>query len=117
ADGGNLQHWNVPIHNGQTGLPRNLVPLLYSDSSQIPRNGVEYWIEGVTAGKITLEFRIVKNGSELLRHEQDFEVYTEQTRAEWQDEIRDQILLQTSGSVDLSKFDPTKGFPENVPFI
>lgn len=116
GQGTSAQHWSIPVGGPESGAPQNLVPLLYSSSPQIPRDGVTFWIEGVTGGRITLEF-YYKKGSTEFSHKQEFLVCTQQTKAQWRQEIVDQIKLQTSGAEDLSAFVPTNEFNSNVPHI
>ncbi len=116
GQGTSAQQWNIPIGGPDTGAPQNLVPLLYSSSPQIPRDDVTYWIEGVTGGRITLEF-FYRKGSAEFSHKQEFLVCTQQTKAQWRQEIVDQIKLQTSGDEDLSAFVPTNEFISNVPHL
>jgi hypothetical protein len=85
---------------------------VYGASSTIP-DGAEFYMEGVRPGKITLEWRLQK-GSIDVKHEQTFKVETRKNVAEWQEEVRYQIRLQTkvkSGTeVDIALYHPGNGF-------
>ena len=85
---------------------------VYGPSSTIP-DGAEFYMEGVRPGKITLEWRLQK-GTIDVKHAQTFKVETRQTLAEWREEVRYQIRLQTrvkSGTeVDLALYHPGNGF-------
>lgn len=108
--GGNgEQFWPIPITEPASGggtAPKNLVPVIYAENATVPRGtDVKFWIEGVKAGPITLEFKYVK-GSLTFSHKQKFLVATHQSKAEWQKEIIEQIKLQTSGAVDFTSYHP-----------
>ncbi len=102
---------------GIYGAPGRSVYGTTSDISQ----WANFWIEGVKPGKITLEWRYVK-GSIDIKHEQTFLVATQKPAAEWRDEVRYQIRLQTSVAnpileADVSLLDPTKGFFKNSRYL
>ena len=63
-----------------------------------------------------MEFKYTK-GNLTFSHEQKFEVVTKQSKEKWQEEIRDQIFLESQGAVDLNQFDPNTTFTQNVKFI
>lgn len=85
---------------------------VYGASSTIP-DGAEFYMEGVRPGKITLEWRLQK-GTIDVKHEQTFKVETRKTVAEWQEEVRYQIRLQTKvktgTEVDVAQYDTGNGF-------
>jgi len=101
-NGSSTDHWPVDIENAQ-GQPVNLAGLVYGAGATIPTDGVTYWIEGVKPGKITLEFKIVK-GSLTVTHQQKFEVCTEQSKADWQEQVKEEILLETAGAIDITTY-------------
>ena len=111
------QFWLIAISDPAGGggtTPKNLVPVLYGPNPTVPRGtDVQYWIEGIKAGPITLEFKYVK-GTTTFNYKQKFLVETHQSKADWQEEIRQQILLQTkasgaSGAVDMALYVPPWG--------
>ena len=113
-------YYGISPYDFQTLQPVNLVSAgvngnsssVYGASSTIP-DGAEFYIEGVRPGKITLEWRLQK-GSIDVKHEQTFKVETRKSVAQWQEEVRYQIRLQTkvkSGTeVDVALYHPGNGF-------
>ena len=113
-------YYGIAPYDFQTLQPVNLVSAgvngnngsVYGASSTIP-DGAEFYIEGVRPGKITLEWRLQK-GTIDVKHEQTFKVETRKTVAQWQEEVRYQIRLQTkvkSGTeVDVALYHPGNGF-------
>lgn len=108
--------------------PRNLVGKVYGSNKTIP-SGARFWLEGITPGKITLEFRIRKNGMDI-RHEQTFEIRNDWTKAEWLSVVRDELYLDsftTSGgahingfsntAVDIDQYVVANQFPANRAYI
>jgi hypothetical protein len=96
------------------------VPVIYGESATVPRGTeIQFWIEGIKPGPITLEFKYVK-GSLTFSHKQKFLVATHQSKTEWQKEIIEQIKLQTSGAVDFTSYHPpwpASPFLTNKPYI
>jgi hypothetical protein len=118
---GPSQYRGIPAYDLNTLQGSNLVTggingvaeeSVYGSSSGIP-NGAIFYMEGVRPGKITLEWRYQK-GDLDIKHEQTFQVETHQSVAEWRDEVRYQIRLQTkvaTGSeVDVALYHPGNGF-------
>jgi len=109
--GSGEQFWPIPITEPASGggtTPKNLVSEIYAENATVPRGAdVQFWIEGIKAGPITLEFKYVK-GSLTFSHKQKFLVATHQSKAEWQKEIIEQIKLQTqaTGVVDFTHYHP-----------
>jgi hypothetical protein len=113
-------YYGISPYDFQTLQPVNLVSAgvngnnssVYGASSTIP-DGAEFYMEGVRPGKITLEWRLQK-GTIDVKHEQTFKVETRKTVAQWQEEVRYQIRLQTkvkSGTeVDVALYHPGNGF-------
>ena len=113
-------HYGISPYDFQTLQPVNLVSAgvngnssnVYGASSTIP-DGAEFYMEGVRPGKITLEWRLQK-GTIDVKHEQTFKVETRKSVAEWQEEVRYQIRLQTkvkSGTeVDIALYHSGNGF-------
>jgi hypothetical protein len=113
-------YYGIAPYNFQTLQPVNLVSAgvngnsssVYGVTSTIPA-GAESWMEGVRPGKITLEWRLQK-GSIDVKHEQTFQVETHQSVAEWREEVRYQIRLQTNvatgSEVDVALYHPGNGF-------
>jgi hypothetical protein len=113
-------YYGIAPYDFQTLQPVNLVSAgvngnnssVYGATSTIP-DDAEFYIEGVRPGKITLEWRLQK-GSIDVKHEQTFKVETRKTVAQWQEEVRYQIRLQTkvkSGTeVDVALYHPGNGF-------
>ena len=106
----------------------NLVGVVYGSSKTVP-TGADFWMEGVTPGKITLEFRIKKGGTDV-KHEQTFEIYNEWTKDQWQAVVRDEIYLDSFTSVgggskngmpnpgsDISNYKVANDFLPNRPHI
>ncbi len=113
-------YYGISPYDFQTLQPVNLVSAgvngnnssVYGATSTIP-DDAEFYIEGVRPGKITLEWRLQK-GSIDVKHEQTFKVETRKSVAQWQEEVRYQIRLQTkvkSGTeVDVALYHPGNGF-------
>jgi len=105
------QFWPIPITEpagggGSGTTPKNLVSVIYAENATVPRGtDVQFWIEGIKAGPITLEFKYVK-GSLTFSHKQKLLVATQQSKAKWQEEIIQQIKLQASGAVDFTSYHP-----------
>jgi hypothetical protein len=84
----------------------NLAPVLYGPDASIfmgKGEGVRYWIEGVEPGKLTLELTI-KLGDLEYSQKHEMTVVTEQDKAAWQREVRNEILLESGGTVDIAKY-------------
>ena len=84
----------------------NLAPVLYGPGAAIfmgKGEGVRYWIEGVEPGKLTLELTI-KEGELEYSQKHEMHVVTEQDKAAWQQEVRNEILLESGGTVDIAKY-------------
>ncbi|MDQ8208247.1 hypothetical protein QEH52_12055 [Coraliomargarita sp. SDUM461003] len=69
------------------------------------------WIEGIKDGPITIEVEIVINGGTPILVEKKVMICTEKTKAEWQQEVWDDIQLVLG--VDASTFDPNNSFIDN----
>jgi len=102
---GNETEMKIELYDKDSLVANDIGPLLYH---QNPNTPVEYYLEGVAPGKITLEFSYQK-GSISFKHEQEFLVATHQTKDKWLKEIRYQLLLQTDGAVDLNHYLPNDG--------
>jgi hypothetical protein len=105
------QAWVVQLTEGtpEDPQPKNLVSHLYGPEATIPNvEGLEYWLEGVNPGKITLEFSYEK-GALSFTHTQTFQVVTEQGKEDWQQEVRDEILLETLGQIDVNEYEVAGG--------
>jgi len=70
------------------------------------------WIEGIKDGPITIEVEIVINGGTPILVEKKAMICTEKTKAEWQQEVWDDIQLVFG--VDASTFDPNEPFFSGV---
>jgi hypothetical protein len=84
----------------------NLAPIMYGPGASIfmgKGEGVRYWIEGVEPGKLTLELTI-RMGDIEYSQKQEMTVVTEQDKAAWQREVRNEILLESGGVVDIAKY-------------
>ncbi len=114
-------YYGISPYDFQTLQPVNLVSAgvnlrpgegVYGASSTIP-DGAAFYMEGVRPGKITLEWRLQK-GTIDVKHEHTFKVETRKTLAEWREEVRYQIRLQTkvkTGSeVDIAAYHTGNGF-------
>jgi hypothetical protein len=106
--------WVVPFEDSE-GADVNLVPLLYQAGASDDKT--QYWLEGVKAGPITLEFKLVKGSDAPVTYRQHFMVTTVQSKADWQEEIRQQILLQTGWTVDMAGYAIANGFLTNRAYI
>ena len=73
--------------------PRNLVGKVYGTSKTVP-SGAKFWIEGVTPGKITLEYRIQKDGIDQAMS-RTFEVCNEWPLSKWERAVIDEIYLDS----------------------
>jgi hypothetical protein len=101
----------------------NLAPVLYGPDASIfmgKGEGVRYWIEGVEPGKLTLELIIRMGNLEYtLKHEMT--VVTEQDKAAWQREVRNEILLESGGAVDIAQYkvesEPSNDLSGEWPFM
>lgn len=106
----------------------NLVGKVYGTNKTVP-SGATFWIEGVSPGKITLEYRIQK-GSTDIKHEQTFEICNDWTKAQWLSVVRDEIYLDsfTSSSgaakngfsntgIDMNQYVVANGFLPNRLYI
>ena len=91
----------IELYNLDSLEAYDLGPLLYGTA--IANQPIQYYIEGVKSGKITLEFSYQK-GSTSFKHEQEFLVCTQKSRAEWLSEITEQIKLETNNEVDMSTY-------------
>lgn len=111
------EEWTIPTKQEDEDEETNLVPVLYASGATIPSGSdVEYWLEGVKPGKITLVFHYTK-GTLDFKHEQEFLVCTQQSKEDWQREIGRQILLETNGAVNMGGFVPTNEFTTNIPYL
>jgi hypothetical protein len=101
-----------PVNLVSAGINQRPGEGVYGATSTIPKDA-EFYIEGVRPGKITLEWRYQK-GTTDVKFEQTFKVETRQTVAQWQQEVRYQIRLQTQvktgTEVDLALYDAGSGF-------
>ena len=120
---GTEQYWEIPltVTSGNTTTLNNLVPVIYAANSTIPNGaGVQYWMEGVKPGNITLKFTYTSaDSSTVLTTQQTFLVCTQQSKTAWQQEIRQAIALQT-GTVNMNaykKLSATPPFFGYGPFI
>jgi hypothetical protein len=91
----------IELYNPDSLEAYDLGPRLYMTAS--PNQQIQYYLEGVKPGKITLEFSYQK-GSTSFKHEQEFLVCTQKSRAEWLSEITEQIKLETNDEVDMSTY-------------
>jgi len=108
--------------------PKNLVGEVYGANKTIP-SGAKFWIEGVSLGEITLEWRYQK-GDIDIKHEQSFEIGNDWSKEKWQKAVRDEIYLDSyttsSGSamngsstqgVDTDQYAVANDFLPNRPYI
>ncbi len=109
--------------------PVNLVGIAYGTSAQIP-SGATLWMEGVIAGKITLEFRMQK-GTADITYRQTFNVRNDWSKDRWQSVVRNELYVDSysggwSGSylngmstpgVDIALYDANKEFTVNRPYL
>jgi len=106
------QAWSIPLtelDEYEQPQPINLVPILYVDDPDIPHgDGVEYWIEGIVPGHITLQFSYTK-GDLDYNFKQRFLVCTQQDRDGWREQVRQEILLDTLGDIDINDYKVTGG--------
>lgn len=119
VSGQTLPNSAVPFTTSiSTAQPANLVPVLYSDSATIPQgSNVTYWMEGVDPGPITLEYRIhftASGSTPDVVVQQHFKVCTQQSKVAWQQDIRQEILLQSSVDMNLYTY---SGAPISAPFM
>jgi hypothetical protein len=91
----------IELYNPDSLEAYDLGPRLYMTAS--PNQQIQYYLEGVKPGKITLEFSYQK-GSTSFKHEQEFLVCTQKSRAEWLSEVTEQIKLETNDNVDMSTY-------------
>jgi hypothetical protein len=108
--------------------PKNMVGKVYGANKTIP-SGAKFWIEGVSLGKITLEWRYQKGDTDI-RHQQTFEIGNDWSKEKWQKAVRDEIYLDSyttsSGSamngsstqgVDTDQYAVANDFLPNRPYI
>ena len=91
----------IELYNPDSLEAYDLGPKLYITAN--PNQLIQYYLEGVKPGKITLEFSYQK-GSTSFKHEQEFLVCTQKSRAEWLSEVTEQIKLETNDNVDMSTY-------------
>ena len=96
----------IELYNPDSLVANDLGPTLYAANPNVP---IRYYLEGVKPGKITLEFSYQKE-STSFKHEQEFLVCTQKSRADWLAEITEQIKLETSNAVDMSTYNTTDSF-------
>lgn len=112
--GSDEQSWVIQLTEGtpEDPQPKNLVHQLYEPEATIPYvEGLQYWMEGIKPGRITLEFSYEK-GELTFTHRQSFRVVTEQGKNAWQQEARNEILLETQGQININEYEVAGG-----PFI
>jgi hypothetical protein len=91
-------------------LDTDLAPDYYVSTGQYA-NYDSCWIEGIKDGPITIEVEVVINGGTPILVEKKAMICTEKTKAEWQQEVGDDIQLVLG--VDASTFDPNNSFMDN----
>lgn len=96
----------IELYNPDSLVANDLGPTLYTANPSVP---IRYYLEGVKPGKITLEFSYQK-GSTSFKHEQEFLVCTQKSRADWLAEITEQIKLETGNAVDMGTYNTTDSF-------
>ncbi len=96
-------YYGITPYNLETLEPTNLVTGgingrpgegAYGSTSTIPED-VQFWMEGVRPGKITLEWRFQKANIDV-KHEQTFLVETRWTPEQWKRDLAYKIRLDTS---------------------
>ncbi|NBB79542.1 MAG: hypothetical protein GVY36_08875 [Verrucomicrobia bacterium] len=95
-------------------LDTDLAPEYYVSTGQY----ADYdscWIEGIKDGPITIELEVVINGGTPILVEKKAMICTEKTKAEWLQELRDEMELLSS--VDMNQFDPSDGFMPNRSYL
>ncbi len=108
--------------------PKNMVGKVYGANKTIP-SGAKFWIEGVSLGKITLEWRYQKGDTDI-KYEQTFEIGNDWPKEKWHKAVRDEIYLDSytssSGSamngsstqgVDTDQYAVANDFLPNRPYI
>ncbi len=106
-------YYGITPYDLETLAPNNLVTSgvnkrpgegVYGATSTIPDNA-DFYMEGVRPGKITLEWRMQKDGVDA-RYEQTFLVETRKSPADWKKDLAYKIRLDTandpSGEIDVS---------------
>lgn len=73
------------------------------------------WIEGIKDGPITIEVEVVINGGTPITVEKKAMICTEKTKAEWLQELRDEMELLSD--VDMNQFNPSNGFLPNRSYL
>jgi len=90
---------NVLTNDDGTPVLNNLVPSLYldeGDGAYIPHGSdVKYYIEGIAPGPCTLQFTYTSAGGQTFTQTQKFLVCTQKSKAQWQADIQQEILLET----------------------
>jgi hypothetical protein len=98
----NSDYYGIEPYKLDSLAPNNLVNSgvnaksgegVYGSTSTIP-DDAEFYMEGVRAGKITLEWRYQKDSVDI-KYEQTFLVATQQTKDEWQKDLEYKIHLDT----------------------
>jgi len=95
-------------------LDTDLAPDYYVSTGQYADYD-SVWVEGIADGPITIEMEIVINGSTPIVVEKKAMVCTEKTKAEWLQELRDEMDLLSG--VDMNQFDPSNGFLANRSYL
>lgn len=99
--------------------PTNLVGSVYGSAASIPQDAT-FWIEGITPGTITLEWRMQKGADIDISFQQTFLIATQLSKEAWQNEIVYQFRLETDDVVDLADYipdGPASFFPANRKYI
>ena len=91
-------------------LDTDLAPDYYVSTGQYA-NYDSCWLEGIKDGPITLEVEVVINGGTPILVEKKAMICTENTKAEWQQEVWDDMQLLYDA--DLSNYEPLADFPAN----
>ena len=87
-----------------------LVPDFYVSSRRYAKYD-SWWIEGIKDGPITIEMEVVVNDGVPITIEKKAMVCTEKTKAEWQQEVWNDIELVFG--IDASTFNPNNSFISN----
>ena len=95
-------------------LDADLAPDFYAPDGQY-KNYRSWWIEGIKDGPITIEMEVVVNGGTPITVEKKTMICTEKTKAEWLQELRDEMELLSG--VDMNQFNPSNGFLANRPYL
>jgi len=95
-------------------LDTDLAPDFYVSTGQYAKYD-SCWIEGIKDGPITIELKVVVGENPPILLEKKAMICTEKTKAEWLEELRDEMELLSN--VNMNQFNPSNGFLPNRSYL